>query len=142
MATSRCSFLQFAVGALHNSLLVCCPFADDLVAIKAVDATRFRSITEIEQVQEEMAVLAQLKHPNIIRLLEVHFINNCFYFVMEYASCGSMVQYIYGQEGGCLQEDKARRLFINILAGLEYCHKRSEGTQLASVHRAICHSIF
>eukprot|EP00775_Hariotina_reticulata_P013321 gene13321-13450_t len=97
---------------------------NDLVAIKAVDATRFHSITEIEQVQEEMAVLAQLKHPNIIRLLEVHFINNCFYFVMEYASCGSMVQYIYGQEGGWLEEEVARRLFINILAGLEYCHKR------------------
>ena len=36
--------------------------------MKSVDATRFRSIGEIEQVQEEMAVLSALKHPSIIRL--------------------------------------------------------------------------
>lgn len=101
-----------------------CAHADELVAIKAVDATRFRSITEIEQVQEEMAVLATLKHPNIIRLLEVHFVNSCFYFVMEYASGGSMVRYIYSQEGGRLSESQARQLFGQILSALEYCHKR------------------
>lgn len=98
--------------------------ADELVAVKAVDATRFRSIHEIEQVQEEMAVLAQLKHPNIIRLLEVHFVGSCFYFVMEYARGGSMVRYLYGQAGGRLGEEPARRLFGSILSALEYCHKR------------------
>ncbi len=46
---------------------------DELVAVKSVDATRFRSIAEIEQIQEEMAVLSSLRHPNIIRLLDVHF---------------------------------------------------------------------
>lgn len=47
------------------------PPADEILAIKAVDASRFRSITEVEQVQEETHVLSGLKHPNIIRLTEV-----------------------------------------------------------------------
>lgn len=71
-----------------------------------------------------MAVLATLKHPNIIRLLEVHFVNSCFYFVMEYASGGSMVRYIYSQDGGRLSEIQAQQLFGQILSALEYCHKR------------------
>ena len=58
------------------------PLADEVVAIKAVDASRFRSISEIEQIQEEMNVLSSLKHPHIIRLIEIHFINSVFFLVM------------------------------------------------------------
>jgi len=32
--------------------------------------------------QEEMNVLSSLKHPNIIRLIEVHFTNNIFFLIM------------------------------------------------------------
>jgi hypothetical protein len=53
------------------------PCPDELVAVKSVDATRFRSIGEIEQVQEEMAVLSALKHPNIIRLQVSVDAENC-----------------------------------------------------------------
>ncbi|KAF6252274.1 AMP-activated protein kinase [Scenedesmus sp. NREL 46B-D3] len=97
---------------------------DELVAVKAVDATRFRSICEIEQVQEEMAVLAQLHHPNIIRLLEVVFTGGCFFFIMEYASGGSLAAHMAGQPSGRLSEAAAKDVFGSILAALEYCHKR------------------
>jgi hypothetical protein len=56
--------------------------ADEIVAIKSVDATKFRSISEIEQIQEEMNVLSSLKHPNIIRLIEIHFMNSVFFMIM------------------------------------------------------------
>lgn len=98
--------------------------AGELVAVKAVDATRFHSISEIEQVQEEMAVLAQLRHPNIIRLQEVVFAGGCFYFMMEYASGGSLAGHLAAQPGGRLGEAAAREVFGGILAALEYCHKR------------------
>jgi serine/threonine protein kinase len=48
-------------------------------------------------VQEETSVLSALKHPNIIRLLEVHFMAGVFYFVMEYAEGGALVKHIYGR---------------------------------------------
>lgn len=97
---------------------------DELVAIKTVDASRFRSISEIEQIQEEMSVLSNLKHPNIIRLFEVHFLNDVFYFVMEYASGGSLVQHIYSNGRGCLDERETRRIFMQIMSALDYCHRR------------------
>jgi serine/threonine protein kinase len=53
-----------------------------VVAVKSVDASKFRSISEIEQIQEEMNVLSSLTHPNIIRLIEIHFINSVFFLVM------------------------------------------------------------
>ncbi|CAD7702489.1 unnamed protein product, partial [Ostreobium quekettii] len=63
---------------------------DEIVAVKIIDAGKFRSISEIEQIQEEISVLSNLKHPSIIRLLDVHFIDSVFYFIMEFASGGSL----------------------------------------------------
>ena len=48
-----------------------------MVAVKGVDGSRFRNIQEVEQIQEEMSVLSSLKHPNIIRLYDVHFQVGC-----------------------------------------------------------------
>ena len=38
-----------------------------------------------------MTILTALNHPAIIQLLEVQFAANCFYFIMEWASGGSLV---------------------------------------------------
>mmetsp|Transcript_33534 Transcript_33534/g.74200 ORF Transcript_33534/g.74200 Transcript_33534/m.74200 type:complete len:874 (-) Transcript_33534:546-3167(-) len=97
---------------------------EEVVAVKAVDASRFRSISEIEQIQEEMNVLSSLKHPNIIKLYEMQFINNVFFLIMEFASGGSLVKYIYSKERHCLDEDEAHRLFMQMASALDYCHRR------------------
>ena len=71
----------------------------ETVAVKSVDASNFRSIAQIDQIQDEISVLSGLKHPCIIRLLDMHFTNNIFYFVMEYASGGCLVDYVRKQVG-------------------------------------------
>ena len=48
------------------------------------------AIAEIERIQEEIRILESIKHKNIVNMLEVLFMHEKFYFVMEYA------------EGGCL----------------------------------------
>ncbi|KAK9815615.1 hypothetical protein WJX72_006892 [[Myrmecia] bisecta] len=94
------------------------------VAIKTIDASSFRSIAQIEQVQDEINVLSGLKHPNIIRLLDMHFAANIFYFVMEFASGGSLIEYVRKQEGHRLQEAEAKRIFEQVIDAVDYCHRR------------------
>nr|AML77961.1 putative LOV domain-containing protein [Dunaliella salina] len=98
--------------------------SDEIVAVKSVDGSQFRSISEIEQMQEEMNVLSSLKHPNIIRLIEVHFTNNVFFLVMEFASGGSLVKYIYKHEDHRLPESEAQKIFVAMSSALDYCHRR------------------
>ena len=73
--------------------------------MKSVDASTFRSIAQIDQIQDEISVLSGLKHPNIIRLLDMHFANNTFYFVMEYAAGGDLVGYVKKQVETALTVD-------------------------------------
>lgn len=95
----------------------------EVLAIKMVDASNFRNIRDIDRVQEEIDVLCKLKHKNIIRLVDTYFHNNAFYFAMEWASGGSLVQYMKGL-GGRLTEDQARAVFTQIVEALDFCHRR------------------
>ena len=94
------------------------------MAIKEVDASRFRSIGAIEQVQDEISMLSSLKHANIIALRSMHFAANTFYFVMDVASGGSLADYTAKQPNRCLAEEEARRIFLSITDALDYCHRR------------------
>lgn len=78
--------------------------AGETVAVKSVDASNFRSIAQIDQIQDEISVLSGLKHPCIIRLLDMHFTNNIFYFVMEYAAGGCLVDYVRTQVSTTAQQ--------------------------------------
>ena len=74
--------------------------------MKSVDASNFRSIAQIDQIQDEISVLSGLKHPSIIRLLDMHFTNNIFYFVMEYAAGGCLVDYVRTQVSSTTQQQR------------------------------------
>ncbi len=59
-----------------------------------MNAGNFRNISQIEQIQEEINVLSNLKHPNIIHLLESTFIGKMVYVIMEYVAGGSLMDHL------------------------------------------------
>ena len=64
-----------------------------------VKANNLRSITQIEQIEEEMTLLSTLNHPNIVRLREMHFSRSTstFSFVMDLADGGTLAEYLKTQ---------------------------------------------
>lgn len=71
-----------------------------------------------------MRVLSSLKHDNIIRLFDVIYVGNCIYFVMEYASGGSLVNYTWSRPEHRLPLPEAQELFRQMVGAVEYCHRR------------------
>ncbi|CAG9462190.1 unnamed protein product [Pedinophyceae sp. YPF-701] len=96
----------------------------DLVAIKMINGSNFKSIQEIENVQDEMRVLSSLKHENIVQLLDVQYVGNCIYFIMEYASGGALHSYMWAKEDHKCTEEEARTMIRQMVAALDYCHRR------------------
>nr|XP_023896360.1 serine/threonine protein kinase OSK1-like [Quercus suber]XP_023915700.1 serine/threonine protein kinase OSK1-like [Quercus suber] len=74
-----------------------------------------------ERVYREIEILRSLRHPHIIRLYEVIDTPKEIYFVMEYAKKGDLLEYILDM--GKLQEEEARKIFQQIISGVEYCHE-------------------
>ncbi|KAK9844245.1 hypothetical protein WJX84_005197 [Apatococcus fuscideae] len=115
---------QLGRGAFGTVRLGKDPATGDLVAIKEIDAGNFRNISQIEQIQEEINVLSNLKHPNIIHLLESIFIGKMVYVIMEYVAGGSLMDFVNSQPDGKLSETEARRILQQLLEALDYCHRR------------------
>lgn len=67
--------------------------------------------------------LAQLSHPNIVKVLEVFVANNTCYYTMEYLPGGSLNDYISKKKNG-LSEAEALKYTRQIGSALSYMHER------------------
>ncbi|XP_066394967.1 serine/threonine protein kinase OSK4 [Miscanthus floridulus] len=91
------------------------------VAIKIINCRQMRNMEMEEKAKREIKILKLFIHPHIIRLYEVIYTQTDIYVVMEYCKYGELFDYIV--EKGRLQEDEARRIFQQIISGVEYCHR-------------------
>jgi len=70
--------------------------------------------------------LKALDHPNVVKLQEVMDfpLKRKLYLVMELMEGGDLFEYIQSKKDKLLKEAEARRLFIQILEGLQYIHSK------------------
>lgn len=90
------------------------------VAIKFVNIDRLRNTDDVNRAYTEIQVLRELKHPNIVHLLEAFPLQNQICFVMEYCSGGELKHYV--QERGPLPDDEVYSIGIQMCEAIRYCH--------------------
>ena len=78
----------------------------------------------LEQFLREARTLAQLDHPNIVRVRHFFEDNGTAYLVMDYYQGLSLAEYV-DQQGGRLAEGTARQLMLPILDGLRAAHAKN-----------------
>ncbi|KAH1080460.1 hypothetical protein J1N35_020221 [Gossypium stocksii] len=91
------------------------------VAIKNLDLTKVKTKAMEEKVRREINISRLFMHPHIILLYEVIETTAVIFMVTEYAESGELFDYIVLKRR--LHEDEARKLFQQIISGVEYCHK-------------------
>lgn len=93
------------------------------VAIKTIEKSYMKDEASKKKVFREVYILKKIRHPNVIRLLEVFESNMHLLIVMEYAAGGDLLKYIKKKKK--LSESEARKIFRQIVHGLGYIHTRS-----------------
>ncbi|KAL1763400.1 sperm motility kinase Z-like [Sigmodon hispidus] len=73
------------------------------------------------QTVSEVDIMRMLRHPNIVSLLQVIETEQYVYLIMEVVEGEELHSLI--KKAGCLKEDEARSLFIQLLSGIGYCHE-------------------
>ena len=71
---------------------------------------------------KEARHIAQLKHPNIVSIIDVFEENGTAYYVMDFIEGGSLVEKV--QREGSLPENVAKRYILQIADALNYIHQR------------------
>lgn len=93
------------------------------VAIKLIRRDTITRHSEKEiKIYREINALKHLTHPNIIKLEEVLQNSKYIGIVLEYASGGEFYKYI--QRNRRLKENKAARLFSQLVSGVYYMHSK------------------
>ncbi|XP_063051443.1 serine/threonine-protein kinase ULK1a [Engraulis encrasicolus] len=82
------------------------------VAVKCINKKNLAKSQSL--LGKEIKILKELKHENIVGLLDFQEISGCVYLVMEYCNGGDLAEYL--QSKGSLREDTIR-LFLQQIAG-------------------------
>lgn len=93
------------------------------VAIKLIrKETLGNNPNRLPKIYREIAILRELKHPNIVRLHEMVETERHIGIILEYASGGELFDYILNHR--YLNDKSARRLFAQLVSGVGYLHKK------------------
>uniref|UniRef100_T1HLY3 non-specific serine/threonine protein kinase n=1 Tax=Rhodnius prolixus TaxID=13249 RepID=T1HLY3_RHOPR len=91
------------------------------VAVKILNREKIKSFELTSNVRREIQHLKHFRHPHIIKLYQVISTASDIFMIMEYAPGGDIFDYIIKK--GKLEEKEARRLFQQIISGIDYCHQ-------------------
>jgi serine/threonine-protein kinase len=93
---------------------------DREVAIKALIPDLEHNEDAVENFFNEARNVARLRHPNVVRGLDVGRAGKYFYFAMEYVRGESLAQKLERLERGRLGEEEALRIVRETAVGLQY----------------------
>ena len=90
------------------------------VAVKIINKQKMHQMNMHEKLSREINILKVMAHPHVIRMYELIDSPTELFMVMEYVSGGELFDYIVHKVR--LRESESRRLFQQIISGIEFCH--------------------
>ncbi|KAI8340932.1 kinase-like domain-containing protein, partial [Chlamydoabsidia padenii] len=91
---------------------------DQKVAIKIIKKRSDPTI--LAKIEREIEILKSLRHPHIVKLIEVVETDTKIGIILEYASGGELFEYVLSHNS--LDEDTARNLFAQLISSVKYMH--------------------
>ncbi|XP_021252597.1 serine/threonine-protein kinase Nek1 isoform X5 [Numida meleagris] len=110
-------------GSFGKAILVKDKENSQQYVIKEINISKM-SNKEREESRREVAVLANMKHPNIVLYRESFEENGCLYIVMDYCEGGDLFKKINAQKGILFSEDQILDWFVQICLALKHIHDR------------------
>uniref|UniRef100_W5MTR5 non-specific serine/threonine protein kinase n=1 Tax=Lepisosteus oculatus TaxID=7918 RepID=W5MTR5_LEPOC len=110
-------------GSFGKAILVKSKEDGKQYVIKEINISKM-SNKERQESRREVAVLANMKHPNIVQYRESFEETGCLYIVMDYCEGGDLFKRINAQKGVLFSEDQIMDWFVQICLALKHVHDR------------------
>uniref|UniRef100_A0A8C1GR24 non-specific serine/threonine protein kinase n=1 Tax=Cyprinus carpio TaxID=7962 RepID=A0A8C1GR24_CYPCA len=110
-------------GSFGKAILVKSRTDSRQYVIKEIGISRM-SNKERQESRKEVAVLANMSHPNIVQYKESFEESGCLYIVMAYCEGGDLFKKINNQRGTLFTEEQILDWFVQICLALKHVHDR------------------
>ncbi|XP_060075808.1 serine/threonine-protein kinase Nek1-like [Ylistrum balloti] len=114
---------QIGEGAFGKAVLVRQKQNNKQMVIKEINIAKMNS-KEREEARKEVAVLAQLHHPNIVAYRESFEERGLLYIVMDFCEKGDLYSKINSQRGLLIPEDQVLDMFVQMCLAIKHIHDR------------------
>ena len=92
-----------------------------MFACKTLDKTRVQA-DKLEEMRNEIAFMATLDHPNILRLYEYFETKETIFLIMHLCKGGELLDRLHQQKGSRYGEKQACSYVKEMLSAIRYCH--------------------
>ena len=96
-----------------------------IVAVKTYEKHKLLDPQRKKSVQREIRILSKLDHPNVVKLIGTVDGSRQLHLVLEFVPGISLSTYLKQKSDRRLEESEAKRIFRQLLSGVEYCHSRN-----------------
>ncbi|KAF4553598.1 Protein kinase domain-containing protein 38 [Elsinoe fawcettii] len=94
-----------------------------LYAAKELEKRKFMKNGVLDRkLDNEMQIMKDLSHPNIVQYVEYHDHDKHLYIIMEFVGCGDLQQYIVNN--GPLPDMMGKSMAVQVLTALSYLHTK------------------
>jgi calcium-dependent protein kinase len=93
-------------------------------AVKCLDLGLVSTKEDLAQLREEVFIMSQLDHPNIVRLEGVYETQSAIYLVQELCLGGELFDRLDEQPDYCYTEAECARLVKQMLSAVRYLHSK------------------
>ncbi|KAI4631810.1 uncharacterized protein J4E87_002516 [Alternaria ethzedia] len=113
---------QIGKGAFATVYQLAEKMTGKLLAAKELEKRRFMKNGMLDKkIDNEMKIMQDLRHPNIVQFTEYHDQGDYLYIIMEFVRQGDLQGYLNNH--GSMEEDVARSMAQQILSALSYLHR-------------------
>lgn len=131
LCTHKKTKIQFAVKVRNNYNHYVCLHFPSLILNSNIPIQTLAKANILEssyaKLKEEIRIMAELDHPNILRLQECYETDDNIYLVMELCKGGELLDRLYTQRGNHYTEAMARKYIHTMLNAIRYCHVNKIG---------------
>lgn len=94
-------------------------------AVKCLDLRFVGDVQGLRQLREEIAIMCELDHPNIVRLEEVYESHEAIYLVQELCLGGELFDCLFNEQPDeCFSEEECARMMKQMLSAVRYLHSK------------------
>lgn len=113
---------QLGKGAFATVYQLATKMEGKLLAAKELEKRRFMKNGQLDKkIDNEMKIMKDLRHPNIVEFVEYHDQGDYLYIIMEFVRHGDLQSHL--NQHGSLKEPQARLVAQQLLSALSYLHR-------------------